>query len=393
MRHGTVERDTRNHRHHGRNRQGNTGVLALVQRGHNLGQDAHTKHGNRRGHMRGHARFNHMNTDGVRYRSNHATPHAGHRRGGEEHREAGRRNTRGDNLQEQIQGRVQIQRSWGSQRQVEERTQNPHRKRRAQQQQTHVGQTRNTREEVHTGNVEHARHHGEARHQEQHRRNETNHVVRANQTRRNQHIDNRNVQAGRQEAAGHPGGQVAHPALEKGRTQKLTGTGGEEHDRALHQAAAVQEREPGTSHRGGQRQHPAGVQRLSRIDAVQLGVRLRRGDAFGQLGDELAQLIDLVGVNAHRALLGHLGAEVTFGVRGGGNLGEGHLRVVLLQTHSLRQARHGRLKAVRARTRLHQDAAQSEHHLGLRDQVLVGEAARPEIDASGVRVVVLFCGF
>ena len=48
MRHRTVERNTRNHRHHRRNRQGNTGVLALVQRRHNLGQDAHTKHGNRR---------------------------------------------------------------------------------------------------------------------------------------------------------------------------------------------------------------------------------------------------------------------------------------------------------------------------------------------------------
>ena len=98
-----------------------------------------------------------------------------------------------------------------------------------------------------------------------------------------------------------------------------------------------------------------------------------------------------MGVNAHGALLGHLGAEVTVGVRRGGNLGEGHLRVMLLQSHSLRQARHGRLNAVRARTRLHQDAAQAEHHLRLRDQVLVREAARPEVDASGVRVVVLFC--
>ena len=184
--------------------------------------------------MRGHARLNHMNTDGVRYRSDHATPHARHGGGGEEHREAGRRNTRGKHLQHQIQGWVKVKRSRGSQWQVEERTQNPHRKRRAEQQQTHVGQARNTREEVHTGNVEHARHHGEARHQEQHRGNKTDHVVRANPTRRNQHIDNRNVQAGRQEAAGHPRRQVAHTALEQGRTQKLAGTGGEEHDRALH---------------------------------------------------------------------------------------------------------------------------------------------------------------
>ena len=144
------------------------------------------------------------------------------------------------------------------------------------------------------------------------------------------------------------------------------------YDRALHQAAAVQEREPGTGHRGGQRQHPAGVQRLSRIDAVQRGVRLRRGDAFRQLGNELAQLIDLVGVNAHGARSATSVREVTLVYEGGGNLGEGHLRVVLLQTHGLRQARHGRLYAVRARTRLHQDAAQSEHHLGLGDQVFRG---------------------
>ena len=88
-------------------------------------------------------------------------------------------------------------------------------------------------------------------------------MVRADEASRNQQVHQRNIQASRQEAAGHPGGHVADPALEQGGTQKLAGTGRDEHEGALDQAAAVQEREPGTGHRGGQRQHPAGVERLS----------------------------------------------------------------------------------------------------------------------------------
>ena len=129
---------------------------------------------------------------------------------------------------------------------MEQRTQQPHRKRRTNQQQTHICQTRNTRQKVHARNVEHTRHHGETRHQEQHRRNKTNHMVRANPTRRNQHINNRNVQACRQETARHPRRHVAHAALEQSRTQILAGTRRQEHDRALHQTATVQKREPGT---------------------------------------------------------------------------------------------------------------------------------------------------
>ena len=76
-------------------------------------------------------------------------------------------------------------------------------------------------------------------------------------------------------------------------------------------------------------------------------------------------------VNTHGALLSHLSTEITVSVRRSRNFGEGHLRVMLLQPHSLRQARHRRFNTVRTRTRLHQDAAQAEHHLRLRHQVLM----------------------
>ena len=211
-------------------------------------------------------------------------------------------------------------------------------------------------------------------------------MVRANPTRRDQHINKRNVQARRQEAARHPRCQMAHPALEQSRTQKLAGTRREEHHRALHQTATVQEREPGTRHRRRQRQHPAGVQRLRRIDTVQLGVRLRRSNLFRKLRNELTQLIQLMSVNAHRALLSHLSTEITVSVRRSRNFGEGHLRVMLLQPHSLRQTRHRRLNTVCARTRLHQDAAQAEHHLRLRHQVLMSQTGRPQINTARISV-------
>ena len=217
-------------------------------------------------------------------------------------------------------------------------------------------------------------------------------MVRANPTRRDQHINNRNVQARRQEAARHPRCQMAHPALEQGRTQKLAGTRREEHHRALHQTATVQEREPGTRHCRRQRQHPAGVQRLRRINKVKLSIRLRRSNLFRKLRNELTQLIQLMSVNAHRALLSDLGTEITLRVRRGRNLGEGHLRVMLLQPHSLCQTRHRRLNTVRARTRLHQDATQAEHHLRLRHQVLMSQTGRPQINTARISVRVRLGG-
>ena len=211
-------------------------------------------------------------------------------------------------------------------------------------------------------------------------------MVRANPTRRNQHINNRNVQARRQETTRHPRRHVAHPALEQSRTQILAGTRRQEHDRALHQTATVQKREPGTRNSRRQRQHPRGVQRLRRIDTVQLGIRLRRGNLLGKLRNELTQLIQLMSVNAHRALLSHLSTEITVRVRRRRNLGEGHLRVMLLQPHSLRQTRHRRLNTVGARTRLHQDAAQAEHHLRLRHQMLMRQAGRTQINTARISV-------
>ena len=104
---------------------------------------------------------------------------------------------------------------------------------------------------------------------------------------------------------------MACAALHEGRTQKLTGTSGNKHDEAFHQTAPVEEGEPGTGYGRGEGEHPAFVEMRHGIDAGNLGISLRWRYAIGKLRNELTQQVNLVGVNAHRALLGNFSTEIT----------------------------------------------------------------------------------
>ena len=340
MRHCQVERHTRNHRHHRRHRQRNPRVLPPVQRRHKLRHNTHREHRQGGRHMGGPARLNQPNTRRVRHCCDHPAPHARHRGRREQHRKARRSNPRRNHLQQQVQTIRDVWPGVLRQRQMKQGSQHPHGKRCAHQKHRHIHEPRHTRQKIHPRNIQHTRDHREPRHQEQYRRNEPHHVFRTNQLQPRQQINQPNIGARRQEPARHPDRHMAHPALHEGGTQKLPQPGGNKNRRTLNQPATVQKREPRARHRRSQSKHPPFIQVRHRINAFQFGIRLLRGDPLRQFRNEIAQQINLVRVNAHRALLGHLGAKIPVPVGGGGDLSERHLGVVLIQAHRLRQARH-----------------------------------------------------
>ena len=136
-------------------------------------------------------------------------------------------------------------------------------------------------------------------------------MVASHEVQSHQKPNNSNISSCPKKTARHPNRHMACAALHESRTQKLSGASGNKHDEAFHQTAPVQEGEPGAGYGGGEGEHPAFVEMRHGIDAGNLGISLRWRYAIGKFRNELTQQVNLVGVNAHRALLGNFSTEIT----------------------------------------------------------------------------------